>query len=273
VLAPYSAKPHPAFSEGCILGLLESSEVREEDYLPCLSKDERQRFFEITNHPRRVSWLSGRMAAKYVFLSRLELAQRSANGKPILVRLSPADLRAYSAWMYQKIEVLPNRESATRYPGFIWCGEPQKESISLSHTAALSCACFSLDKPASIDLEITTSRVDAFYRYTFTKAERDWVARHANDDAAGANWLFTLLWTLKESALKLDTADELGVWDLQRIEIENLPPCGTLIPGDGFVSFRSRVKKRSRVIDVGVAVTRNCDHVLTVMSPLSGVVN
>lgn len=273
MLAPYSAKPQPAFSEGCILGLLESSEVREEDYLPCLSKDERQRLFEITNHKRRVSWLTGRMAAKYVFLSRFELAQCSAQGKPILVRLSTTDLRAYSAWMYQKIEVLPNRESANRYPRFIWCGEPQKESISLSHTAAMSCACYSVDKLASIDLENALPRVDAFYRYTFTKAERDWVRRHANDDAAGANWLFTLLWTLKESALKLDTAGELSVWDLQRIEIEKLPPSGTLIPGDGFVSFRSRVKKRSRTMDVGVAVTRNCNHVLTVMSPLSGVVN
>ena len=267
--APYTAKPQPAFSEGCILGLLESSQVREEDYLPCLSKDERQRFFEITNRARRVSWLTGRMAAKYVFLSRFELAQRGANGKPILVPLSPCDLRAYSAWMYQKIEVLPNRLSA---PEFIWCGEPQKESISLSHTAAMSCACFSLDKPASIDLENTQPRVDAFYRHTFTKAERDWVERHANDDAGGANWLFTLLWTLKESALKLDTAEELSVWDLQRIEIESLPPSGILIQRDGFVSFRSRVKKRSHVIDVEVAVTRNADHVLTVMSPLSEVV-
>src|SRR5688572_2565678 len=43
----------------------------------------------------------------------------------------------------------------------------------------------------AIDIEVATSRVRAFYRRTFTTAERRWVNGRARDDEFKARWFYT----------------------------------------------------------------------------------
>jgi Phosphopantetheinyl transferase len=234
-----------------------------------LSAAEMERYVSIGNSRRRLKWLAGRLAAKYVFLSRFELGQRQSSSKPQLLRLSRHKLSNYSSWMYQKVEVLPKKDAN---PTLIWCDEPQSESISLSHTDDVSCACLSFAGPIGIDIENSVPRASSFYRRTFTAAEQSW-ARHASGkDRFSTEWLFTLLWTLKESALKLQTANQT-VWDLPRIEILGLPKLENFslsrkdrTLATDFLTFPAGVKAPYRTRQVQVAVTGSRNLILTVMN-------
>jgi hypothetical protein len=141
-----------------------------------------------------------------------------------------------------------------------------------------ACACIAAGAPAAIDVETTMRRHEAFYQNTFTEVERLWATRGAEGEPGGANWYFTLLWTLKESALKLGWTASL--WNLPRIEIDGLPGLNHLEPlwrsrnmGDAFVVFTARVKAACREMRVQVAVAGTRNYVLTVMNPLIGAVN
>src|SRR5215510_4870466 len=232
MVAPCTTRRLPVRDEECAVALLESRGLVAKDYLSYLSANEKDRYHEITSDKRRAKWLAGRLAAKYLFLSRFELAQaRTRDGVPCLVDLSAAALNVFSPWMYRKVEVLPKSDGPNAGPRFIWCDDQRTENVSLSHTDTESCACLAFAGPASIDIERSIPRVNAFYRKTFTDAERQWVSSGAGTDKTSAYWLFTLLWTLKESALKLESVDQAGVWDLPRIEIGDLPrPDRFLVP-------------------------------------------
>jgi phosphopantetheinyl transferase len=136
----------------------------------------------------------------------------------------------------------------------------------------------SFDGPTSVDLENSVPRVEPFYRKTFSIAEQSWVTRAAGADKFSSDWLFTFLWTLKESALKLQTDQTL--WDLPRIEIGDLPepehfsqPRNDRTFVDHFSTFPVSVRNRQRTNRVQVAVTGSRNLILTLMKPLSGVIN
>jgi hypothetical protein len=153
------------------------------------------------------------------------------------------------------------------------------ESISLSHTDSESCACLTFAGPASVDIERCVPRVNAFYRRTFTDAERDWVCSGSGNDKIRSNWLFTLLWTFKESALKLESVDQTGVWDLPQIEIGDLPEADRFLTprsdsvSTSFSMFRVCIREPHRARQVQVAVTGSRNLILSVMNPLRGVIN
>ena len=271
-------KPDALRSEGCVVGLLATCELQGKDYTNHLSADERAQYMHLPNRSRKSQWLAGRLAAKYLFLSRLEMGEGTCSRAwpPTLARLSSEALDAYSSWMYQRIEVLLNGVTPSRYRKLTWCGKDRPESISLSHAGGECCASIAMGPPTAVDVETIVPRIDAFYRSNFTKAERSWVGCGAEGDSVKANWFFTLLWSLKESALKLGWLDSL--WNLPSIEISGLPGPKSIGPfGCGktndFVVFAARVKEQCRVMPVRVAVTGTSNFILTVVNPQSGAVN
>lgn len=275
-------EPNPARSNNCFVGWLDVCELQDKEYKNYLSPEERAKHASLPGERRKSEWLAGRLAAKHLFLNCLETYGeiRSERWSPGLSQLSAVALGVYSPWMYRKIEVL----SDGGQPGLVWCGKARTESVSISHAGGISCASIASGKPVAIDVESAVRRNGAFYRNTFTEKEKLWVARVADGESRSANWCFTLLWTLKESAMKLGWLDVASIWNLPRIEIDGLPGFNRhgfnqIEPfwrssnmSDAFVVFTARIKETCRAmqVQVGVAGTRN--FVLTVMNPLIGAV-
>jgi 4'-phosphopantetheinyl transferase EntD len=277
----HKAETNPMCSSRCFVGALDVCELQDTEYTDHLSPGETATYMRLPS-VRKKRWLAGRLAAKFLFLKRLETFQEAPGcrqWRPSLSKLSSEALDRYSPWIYQKIEVLPDGSTPTRHSKLVWCGKDRSESISLSHAGGLSCACIAVGPPTAIDVETAVPRIDAFYRNTFTEAERYWVNRETGGESTRSAWVFTLLWTLKEAALKLGWLNQVSVWDLPRIEIDGLAGIDNIgqlwrsskMVND-FVVFTARVKKEhSRVMQVQVAVTATRNLILTAMNPLSGV--
>lgn len=270
--------PIPACSNDCFVGLLDVSELQDKAYTSHLSRDERAQYMGLRNESRKSEWLAGRLSAKYLFLNRLEMSQvtQSQQWRPTLAKLSSEALGVYSPWMYQKVEVLSNGG----IPSLVWCGKDRPESISLSHAGDVSCASIGFGAATAIDIETAVPRNDAFYTNTFTEAERNWATHGAGGESISSTWSFTLLWTLKESALKLGWLTPASLWNLPKIEIDGLPDlnhigqfwCSCKMD-DNFVVFTARVKDHCRVMHVQVAIIGTRNIVLTVMKPIIGATN
>ena len=277
----YDSRPNSTISGGCAVALLESRELWGDEYAGHLSIAERVKYMGLPSQSRKNEWLAGRLAAKYLFLNRLEMSEgdKPRQWSPTLSKLSSTALGVYSPWMYQQVEVLPN-DRPGRYRKLVWCGKDRPESVSLSHARGVSCACIAMERPTAIDIETAVPRLEAFYRKTFTAAEKYWVTRGAEGHSIRSDWLFTLLWTLKESAMKLGWLNQASVWDLPRIEIDCLPGLKNVGQfwsnskmSDHFVVFTARVREHCRVMQTQVAVTGTRNLILTVMNPLGGVTN
>jgi 4'-phosphopantetheinyl transferase superfamily protein len=273
----YSSKANSAFGGGCSVASLESRELQDKEYTRHLSVDERTKYVALPSQTRKSEWLAGRLAAKYIFLNRLETLQGTQNERwrPTLSKLSSATLDLYPSWMYQKVEVVTTGAK----PGLVWCGQARPESISLSHSCGVSCASLSFGAPTAIDIETAVPRLDAFYRINFSDAERRWAISAARDESSRSDWFFTLLWSLKESALKLGCLKQANVWNLPGIEIDGLPGVNDIgsfwfssTMSSDFAVFTLSVKQHSRVIPVQVAITGTRNLILTVINPLGGVV-
>lgn len=272
----HSSSRNSTLSRGWCAAWLDSRVLRGEEFLGYLSNLERAKYVGLPGQGRKREWLAGRLAAKYLFLNRLEMSEGTQRQwSPTLLKLSPKSLGAYSPWMYRKVEVLPDDTVPGGRPKIVWCGKDHPENVSLSHTGNVSCACLVMGPAAAIDIETSVPRIDAFYRNTFTSAERSWVTSGAEGKAIRSDWLFTVLWTLKESALKLGWLNQPNIWDLPRIEIDGLPGADEISQfwyrskmDDEFAVFTARVRERCRVMQTQVAVTGTRNLILTVMNPL-----
>jgi 4'-phosphopantetheinyl transferase len=160
---------------------------------------------------RRADWLLGRWTAKRAVAAWLRL---------------PTDPGTLA-----KIEIRPEPSGA---PEAYLSGSPASVSISLSHSSGLAvCAVAESGVVLGCDLEIVERRSDNFIRDYFTAEE---LAQVAQADATARDWLVTLLWSAKESALKalrtglrLDTRS-LAVTPLRAIQSQN-QPAGIQTPG------------------------------------------
>lgn len=256
----------PAF--GCDVAILDNRKLLVEEFAEHLSENERATYARLLTQSRRDKWLAGRLAAKYLFLNSIAHFQESkpCSSKPTLARLSLESLRAFSPWLYRRIEVVAGDGGK---PCLSWCGQPRTESISLSHSGDISCACLGIGVLTAVDIETIAPRLDAFYRQNFTAAERSWATCGIRSD-----WVFTLLWSLKESALKLGWPNEAaGVWDMPKLEIARLPALkqvgkfwSSRTISDDFTVFSASVKENFRSLPVRVAVNGTDNFVLSVMN-------
>jgi 4'-phosphopantetheinyl transferase EntD len=269
-----SSKANLALDGHCRVASMDSRDLQHRDYTSHLSVAERTKYLALPSRTRKREWLAGRLAAKYVFLTRLETSPLTQikRWRPTVTRLSADALDHYPAWMYRQVEVV----TAGEKPGLIWCGQARPESVSLSHSCGMSCASVTFGAPTAIDIETAVPRLDAFYRINFSDPERRW----ANGAASSRlDWFFTFLWTVKESVLKLGCFPQTSIWNLPGIEIDGLPGVNNIGPfsssnifSSEFAVFELGVKQHSHVLPVQVAVTGTSNLILTVVNPLSGVV-
>ena len=269
-----SSKANLALGGHCRVASIDSRDLQNRDYTAHLSVAERTKYMALPSRTRKSEWLAGRLAAKYVFLSRLETSQvtQDKGWRPIITRLSAHALDHYPSWMYRQVEVV----TAGKKPGLIWCGQARPESISLSHSCGTSCASLTFGAPTAIDIESAVPRLNAFYRINFSDTERRW----ANGAVSSrSDWFFTFLWTVKESVLKLGCFPQTSIWNLPGIEIDGLPGLNKIGPfsfsntfSSEFAVFELSVKAHSHVLPVQVAVTGTSNLILTVVNPLSGAV-
>lgn len=127
---------------------------------------------------RRTDWLLGRWTAKNAVAAFLDI---------------PAEPLAFS-----DIEI---RSALSGGPEVFLGNEPAPVSISLSHRAGVgACALAPSCVPLGCDLESVEPHSDAFAADYFTAEEQALVAEA---EAADRLWLLALLWSGKESALKV----------------------------------------------------------------------
>ncbi len=126
---------------------------------------------------RRTDWLLGRWTAKRAVAACLHL---------------PTDPGTLA-----DIEIRPESSGA---PEAFLSGSPAGISISLSHSSGIA-ACIVAESGAVLgcDLEKIEPRGDDFIRDYFTVEE---LAQVAQAEAGARDWLVTLFWSAKESALK-----------------------------------------------------------------------
>jgi phosphopantetheinyl transferase len=258
----------------CLVATLEMAELDGWPRERYLSAAEANKLATLKTRKRQDEWLAARLAAKYLFLTRLGSgAATPAEARPQLVSLTADRLSEFPCWLYEKVEVLAG---PTGRPRLTWCGSTDlRNEISLSHAQTLSCACFSPAGSVGVDVEAALPKAPSFYAFNFTEAERGWVAHRSMELGIGAEWLFTLLWSLKECAVK--TSDHLSVWNMPAIEIDILSPIRGLadahnkqFPGS-FHMLDVQIREGSRVhlAQAAVAVLRK--FILTII--LTGVTN
>ena len=166
---------------------------------------------------RRTDWLLGRWTAKQAVAACLHL---------------PTDHETLA-----DIEIRPEPSGA---PEAFLSGSPAGVSISLSHSSGVA-ACTVAESGAVLgcDLEKIEPRSDDFIRDYFTVEE---LAQVAQAEAGARDWLVTLFWSAKESALKaLRTGLRLDTRSLTVIPIPSIrDQKEELSQSTGFVAATAR---------------------------------
>ncbi|HVS89073.1 MAG TPA: 4'-phosphopantetheinyl transferase superfamily protein, partial [Candidatus Acidoferrum sp.] len=171
----------------------------------------------------------------------------------ILLQLTACSLEAFPDWMYQSIEVYASTDPQCAGPQFRWCGRAMEGALSLSHTDNDACACVSEGSTVGVDLESVAPRVEAFYRSNYTEAEKQWVNRGASIEPLSPNWLYTLLWTFKEAALKARVVLQKNPVSFAGIQVTGLP-----VPQDVLWAYRkSNWTHQFGLLAAGIEEERN----------------
>ena len=202
---------------------LESNTLNEEEYQGCLTARERQQLAGFSNENRRKKWLAGRMAGKYLYLSRSVEGQfQSGLAEQVsFLELTQDHLRSFAPRLYRDVEILPDAGSQGNIPRIRTQADVMTGfcNISISHTDYLSCAYLTRSSSVGIDLERATSRIGSFYHINFTCSETGWVRKTACACDVSMLWLYTVLWSLKESVLKSDHSREASLWRIPSVEV------------------------------------------------------
>ena len=263
---------------GCWVAVLQSRGLTctERDCASYLSAGERATHQGFGSPRRRMQWLAGRLAAKYLFLHRLEMGRPQAQlRQPILFQLTAQSLDAFPDWMYQEVEVVPASTDADGAgAGFRWCGTVEQETASISHIDDEACACLCADGNVGIDLERVLPRVEAFYKLNYTEAENEWVNEGTSTEPLSRDWLYTLLWTFKEAALKARAAFPKNLLSFSGTGFNGLPAAHDMLWAyrrrnwsDRFDLFSAVIEGQGKATGVHVAYAGTRHRILTVVKP------
>jgi hypothetical protein len=184
--------------------------------------------------------------------------------------------KAYGGHLSKReIELLPSAVSGP--PRLFLRGRelpPRAPRVSLSHGGGFSCA--ALTRPgaaAGVDLETVAPRVPAFYPGNFTPHERQWAEAGARSTGLPVPWLYTLLWTLKEAALKSGVTNVRSVWGFSGMEIrlpadlpERLAASRGAALGESFAGFEALICAARRQTRARVETTSTSETILSLFT-------
>jgi hypothetical protein len=203
---------------------LDSGEVTDTMRRACLRQDEMQQALPIQNRRRWDEWVAGRIAAKYAFLCGERFPGTSATDALDVRRLRRSDVDTFRSEDYRAVSVAKNQTPGGGPARVGWSASSDSLPVSISHSAGVSCAWVGAhsdhNESRSLDLETPAPRVPEFYRHTFTQREREWVGASAVSHGLHSDWLYTLLWSVRESLLKLPCFQTLSLWDMPGLEID-----------------------------------------------------
>jgi phosphopantetheinyl transferase (holo-ACP synthase) len=187
-----------------------------EPYFDYLSREECTWLSGFQNRARREQSACVRACLKHLFLLQMDSYFIDR-----MLRISEEDFARFPVWLYRQASVLP--EGLQAAPGLRWCGAPcDGVRVSLSHSKTTCVASLSAGRGVGIDVESVDAKADGFYVDYYSEAEREWVASSANS-REDSTWLFAVLWSLKECALKTAAFGKLSIADLGRLEITRFP--------------------------------------------------
>jgi len=203
------------------MAVLPLSAISRVDANEYLSPREKVRMHSIRSPLRRAACFGARLAAKFLFLSS---AGASAAATPStsflgLKSLTQDDLEIFPRWSYREVEVLPLSRRGGGAPRLRWADRLCPIHLSLAHSSNAAGAFLNLDRRVGFDLESPVRWSSAFIKDSFTREEYLWAER-LTALGVGRDLIYTMLWSLKESALKAQASDANSVWRIPRIQIQ-----------------------------------------------------
>jgi phosphopantetheinyl transferase (holo-ACP synthase) len=245
----------------------------DDEFVRYLCSSEVQRYRTLASARRRQEWLGARMAAKYLFLHRLESPHADHDDR-VVTKLSRETLVSLPLWMYRNVEVTTGRHPDRPSLRFRWRGCETDMALSLSHTGHDACACMTAGDNVGIDLQKVEQRVGAFYRTNYAATERQWVERGTGCEPSSRDWLYTLLWTVKEAALKAKALVQINPVSFGGVDVFELPPPETLLRacrqddwGGRLTRMTARIREGRNIRSLQVAIMGTQQMILTVVQP------
>jgi hypothetical protein len=256
------------------VGLIDSSILSVQEAASYLSAAELEQYSAIRHDRRRTEWLSGRVAAKFVFLHRAEIGA-PINSTLSLLRLDPETLRRFSQQDYRQavVQSHPSPGGGSARIGFAGDSSPVK--VAITHGNGLACAFIGTTGDYAVDLEKRSPRVSEFYAQNFSWRETEWTCACADSLGLEREWLYTLLWSTKECLLKTPDFRDFSLWNMPAIEIQVLTGSERLKPFHDAAEFSSTFEildaRASRSGLIQVAVSGTADFVVTAITNLDSV--
>jgi phosphopantetheinyl transferase (holo-ACP synthase) len=203
-----------------LVGLLDSASLPAGACTTWLSEPERRDAQAIANNRRRDEWTAGRIAAKYVFLHRDRFGGFIGTGALSLQSLTGKELAGFSPEAYSSVSVTKDKSPGGGPARVGWGAENGTVKVAISHTRGLACAFIGTGEVYSLDVEVPSRRLPAFYLQNFTEKERDWASASARQFDLNPDWLYALLWSAKECLLKTPQFLSLSLWNMPGLEID-----------------------------------------------------
>lgn len=250
------------------IATMRTDRVTEDGFFDLLSAREHECCLSIANGDRRKRWIGGRLLAKHLFLTLMGVGEIKRS-QPKLRRVDLAELSEFPDWAYREVEILPRHERS-RVPSLVWAGRAHPLRISLAHASGLSAAGFGHGETIGIDIESPCKRTAAFYRTNFSPSERRWAETLSRYGEVDVDRGYTLLWCLKESALKSFRSDETSLWLLPRIEVKlecPLEPLAEVLGSSGLTHSvlvtEAEVRKGGQRLAAEAALSATSEAILT----------
>ena len=165
-----------------------------DDFL--LTEWERGAAASIAHDGRRAEWIAGRVAAKWLLAEGARPARsdirRDHSGAPVVFTKGA-------------------RDDTVR--------------LSIAHRGGWAVAAVCRGGVVGVDVELVGPRQPSFYEFNMSPAERRWMSLAPTSEA---DRLGTLLWVLKEAALKTGIAPALTVWEIGAIELDVRVPASRI---------------------------------------------
>jgi len=200
----------------CTIGVMELSFVDDKWAANFLTDKEMDVCQSYQCRARKERWKVGRILSKYLVLNLLVEGKNSDHN---LLGVNKERLSEYSIWMYRIVEIVPSGNS-NGYAKILWCGKTLKFNFSISYSGRKVYSVISNRRNIGLDVERIGQRRSVFETGNFTLRERKWVEELSNERAIPTQWLFTLLWSIKEAFIKSYNSKDLSVWNFPMIDVE-----------------------------------------------------
>lgn len=193
------------------------------DYRDFFSGSEWEKYGQLGHQGRKRKWLRGRLLAKYALLECLSRPGFLSVGENTceIIKVADKNLMEYSAWMYQNARILSGNHSQSGPRYYSWNGKSTSINLSITHSDPMSFVYVSYAMNIGIDAQMVFTSMDpAFYRQNFSQCEKEWVYSSTRDLNIPETSLFTLVWTIKEAAVKADRDPNLSLWSLPSLSVQ-----------------------------------------------------